>query len=342
MKELNVLAIDIAKSVFHLVLLDRNSRLIWRRKVRRSQLLSVIANQAADVIVMEACGGSHYWARTLSAMGLQVKLLPPQHIKGYLRGQKNDHNDAVAIAEAYLHGRIRAVPVKSLTQQDDQSFHRIRKHLKQEQGDINRQIRGLLMEYGVVFNTGASSFEKRVPSVLEDAENGLTERIRELIFRQYQRYIELGKELDWYDRQLQVQMKQDETKQRLATLPGVGPVLASLLSLWIGDGTQFHCGRDASAAIGLVPKQHTSGDKIKLSGISKQGDKYLRSIVIHGARSVAKAAKHKTDPLSRWINGLVETRGFNKAVVAYANKLMRMAWAIVAHKEVYRAPAVAI
>lgn len=338
MKEHNVLAIDIAKSVFHLVVMSSRGGSVWRRKVRRTQLLSVIANQNIQVIAMEACGGSHYWGRTLSALGYEVKLLPAQHVKGYARGQKNDYNDAVAIAEAYHHGRVRAVPIKSVEQQDEQSFHRIRRHLKQEQGDINRQIRGLLAEYGVMFNTGSSRFEKAIPSVLEDAENGLTDRTRELIFRQYRRYLELSQELDWYERQLKVQATQHEVKRRLATLPGVGPVLASLLALWLGDGGQFRCGRDASAAIGLVPKQHTSGDKVKLSGISKKGDRYLRSVLIHGARSVAKVAKHKDDPLSRWINDLVARRGFNKAVVAYANKMMRMAWALVTRDEVYRAP----
>lgn len=338
MKNHTVLSIDIAKSIFHLVLLCASGRVIWRRKVRRNQLLSTIAKQEVRVIAMEACGGSHYWGRTLSSLGYEVKLLPAQHVKGYARGQKNDYNDAVAIAEAYHHGRVRAVPIKSLEQQDEQSFHRIRRHLKQEQGDINRQIRGLLAEYGVVFNTGSSRFEKAIPSVLEDAENGLTDRIRELIFRQYHRYLELSQELDWYERQLKVQATQHETKRRLATLPGVGPVLASLLALWLGDGGQFSSGRDASAAIGLVPKQHTSGDKVKLSGISKKGDRYLRSILVHGARSVTKAAKHKDDPLSRWINDLVARRGFNKAVVAYANKMMRMAWVIVTRNEVYRVP----
>jgi len=337
MNKHTVLAIDIAKSIFHLVVLDRNGKEQKRRKVRRNKLIDTIVQLDADVIVMEACGGSHHWGRTLSSLKFQVELLPAQHVKSYQRGQKNDYNDALAIAEAYQHGKIRSVPIKSLEQQDEQSFHRIRKFLKQEQGDINRQIRGLLAEYGIVFHQGVSSFQKGVPLVL-DAENGLTERVRELIRRQYHRYIELSEEIEWYDCQLQVQLTKDSVRQRLATIPGVGPVLASLIVMWMGGGLQFSCGREASAAIGIVPRQHTSGDKIKMSGITKKGDKYLRSILIHGARSVVSAASRKTDPLSCWINSLVARRGFNKAVVAYANKMMRMAWAILVREENYRAP----
>ena len=265
MKEHNVIAIDIAKLVFHLVAVTHCGRVLWRRKVRRQQLFNVIVKSGEQyVIAMEACGGSHHWARQLSGLGYRVQLLPPQHIKGYQRGQKSDYNDALAIAEAYQHGRIRMVPVKSLAQQDEQSFHRIRKHLKREQRDINRQIRGLLAEYGVVFKVGPGGLKEGVAMVLEEAENGLTYRIRELIFRQYQRYLALSEEIAWYDRQVLTQVKEDEVKQRLMTIPGVGPLIASLLALWMGDGRQFHCGRDASAAIGLVPRQNTSGDKVRL------------------------------------------------------------------------------
>ena len=336
MNKHTVIGIDLAKNVFHIVILNQDGKQLKRKKPKRSELSDFIARQELTKIALEACGSAHHWARQFKALGHEVDLLPPQHVRGYLRGQKNDYNDASAIAEACLHNRIRPVPLKSIEQQDEQGFHRIRRQLTGERTRLSNQLRGLLSEYGIVIAEGACSVRNKLPEVLEDAENGLTPRMRELLHRQYQRLLELDKELSWYDEQLAKQSKTDEVCQRLMTVPGIGPVVSSALKSWMGDGRQFDRGRDASAALGVVPRQHSSGDKPCLLGISKRGDSYLRSLVIHGARSVVSRAKNKTDPLSLWINGLVAKRGVNKAVVALANKLVRIAWVIIARGETYQ------
>lgn len=334
-----IVGLDLAKNVFHAIELDHRGRLGWRKKFSRSQLKRFFVNHPPITIAMEACASAHYWARLFRGMGHAVKLLPPQHVKGYLRGQKNDYNDARAIAEACHHGSIRPVPIKSVEQQDEQAFHRIRQQRVGEQTRLANQIRGLLGEYGIIVAKGIETFRKALPVILEDAENGLTPRFRELLNRQYYRLLELHDELAWFDLQLREQSSKDLVCRRLSALPGFGPVVSSAVKCWMGDGLQFPRGRAASAALGVVPRQHTSGDKEVLLGISKRGDSYTRSLVIHGARSVVMRAGKKQDPLSCWITHLVETRGFNKAVVALANKLIRMAWVIIARGEDYRAPA---
>jgi transposase len=334
--KLTTIGLDIAKNVFHLVELDEHGKQTHRKKLRRSQIKEFFVQHPVCVIAMEGCAGCHYWAREFKAMGHEVKLLPPQHVKGYLRGQKNDYNDARAIAEACQHGYVRAVAIKGIEQQDEQAFHRARKQLVGEQTRLANQIRGLLGEYGIVFAQGVSRIRREIPFLLEDAENGLSQRFRDLLHRQYQRFIAMDEELAVYDLQLRVQVKEDDVCRRLAELPGFGPVVSSAYKSWLGDGKQFRRGRDASAALGVVPRQHSTGGKEVLLGITKRGDSYVRSLVIHGARSVVIQAGKKTDPLSQWINRLVATRGFNKAVVALANKLIRMAWVIVARGESYR------
>lgn len=334
--KLKTLAIDLAKNTFYLVGFDSDNRPAWRKKLSRRQLESVVARQELSVIAMEACASAHHWARQFRHYGHQVKLLPPQHVKAYLRGQKNDYNDAQAIGEASIHGVIRGVAVKTVEQQDQQAFHRIRRQLKGEQTRLINQLRGLLGEYGLVIAPGIHQASKAIPRILADAENGLTPRLRELVHRQYQRYGALREELAWYDQQLEQAASTDPEVKRLQAVPGFGPVNASVLCAWLGDGTQFSRGRDASAALGLIPRQHSTGGRDRLFGITKRGDSYVRTVIVHGARAVVSRAKGKTDRLSLWINQLVERRGFNKAAIALANKMIRIAWALVARGEGYR------
>ena len=330
------LGLDLAKDIFHLV--DQNGK---RKKLRRSQMLKHFGNLPASHIAMEACGGAHYWSRELQKLGHTTSLLPPQHVKPYARGQKNDYNDAQAILECCQHGKVRTVATKGIEQQDHQSLLRMRALVVSEQTRLCAQIRSLLGEYGIVMPQGKASVKRRLPEILDDTTNQLTPLMRELLQRQYHRLLFILDELTWYDQQMAQQAKQDDDCRRLQELPGFGPVNSYATKAWMGDGLQFQRGRHASAALGVVPRQHTSGDKVKLSGITKRGDSYVRSLVIHGARAVVSHAGKKNDPLSRWIQRLVETRGFNKAVVALANKLIRMAWVILSRKEHYR-PAVAV
>lgn len=331
------IGLDLAKNIFHMVALDQQGKPNQRKKFSRKQLVHYFSNLEPTIVAMEACGSAHYWARQFTQYGHQVSLLPAQHVKAYLRGQKNDYNDALAIVEASVHGAIRSVPVKTIEQQDNQAMHRMRQLRIKEQRSVGNQLRGLLSEYGLIMPQGASHIRKNIPLILADAENGLTVMFRELLHREYQRFVYLDDEIDWFNQQLLKQSKNDEVCKRLIALPGFGPVVSSAVKGWMGNGSQFQRGRDASAALGLVPRQYTSGDKVKLSGITKRGDKYTRSLVVHGARAVVRNAHKKDDPLSRWITRLVVTRGYNKATVALANKLIRMAWVIIAKEETYTA-----
>lgn len=335
MAQNTTVGIDLAKDVFALVALSARGKELWRKTLRRKQLLPWLARQEASTVALEACGGSHYWGRQIRDLGHAVVLLPPQHVKAYQRGQKNDYNDARAIAEACQHGAVRPAPIKSVEQQDEQAFHGIRRSLERDRVRLSNQLRGLLAEHGIVIAKGVSALRKAVPGILEEADNGLTARFRLLLNRQYQRFLQLDEELGWYDQQLTIQAREDDVCRRLDEIPGIGPVVASALKSWMGDGKQFGRGRDASAALGLVPRQHSSGGKDHLYGITKRGDRYIRSLVVHGARAVVARADQKTDALSCWIVRLKATRGFNKATVALANKLVRVAWVIVARHEHY-------
>jgi transposase len=331
-----LIGLDLAKNVFHAVELDGHGKPHWRKRFSRAQLRHHFANHPPAHIAMEACASAHYWARSFIAQGHTVSLFPPKHVKAYLRGQKNDYNDAQAIAEAALHGALRPVPVKTVAQQDEQALHRMRSQCVGERTRVVNQLRGLLAEYGLVIPAGSAAVRQALPVILSDADNGLTDGFRALLHRQYQRLVALDEEAQWYAEQLQRHGEQDEVCRRLQDIPGFGPVVSSAVKCWMGDGRQFGRGRDAAAALGLVPRQCSSADKERLLGITKRGDKYTRTQVINGARSVVIHAARKTDVLSRWINRLVETRGFNKAVVALANKLIRIAWVVIARGECYQ------
>lgn len=336
MAKLTTIGIDLAKNTFALYGLGPRGQCGWKRKVRRKQLLEHLVRLEPCTVALEACGSSHYWARQIRDMGHQVELLPPQHVKGYLRGQKNDYNDAQAIAEASEHGRIRPVPIKGAEQQDEQMLHKLRRGVSTERTRISNQLRGLLAEYGVILPQGIAALRRELPLALGDAENGLTDRARQLLNRQYERFLAVEEELAWYDEQVKRMAKQDETCQRLQAIPGVGEVVASLLKGWMGDGRQFRRGRDAAAALGLIPRQNSTGGKDILLGISKRGDPYMRAQLVHGARAVVARADRKADRLSLWIQRLKAERGFNKATVALANKLVRIAWVIIARGECYQ------
>lgn len=332
--------IDLAKNSFYMLALDEKGTQLWRKKVKRAGLLKFIANLPLSHIVMEACSGAHYWARCFKELNHHVSLLPAQHIKAYLRGQKNDYNDAEAIAEAIaeaaLHNRVRAIPIKTLEQHDIQSTHVIRKKLVADKVRLINQLRGLLSEYGVVLPQGKAAFVREIPALLEDGDNQLTSWLRMLIQRQYSRLLSILEDIAWHEKQIQLAVEQSDTCQRLLTIPGFGPITSSQFSNWIGSGKQFQRGRDVSAALGVVPRQHSTGGKTKLLGITKRGDCALRSNIIQGARAVIIHAHKKHDPLSLWVMEVVNRRGSNKAVVALANKMIRIAWAIVTREQVYQ------
>jgi transposase len=337
MSEITTVGLDLAKQVFHAVGCDARGKVVRKRMLRRAQVRAYFAKLSPCLVGMEACAGAHYWARELTALGHDVKLLPPRFVKAFVRGNKNDYNDALAIAEAVVRPEMRGVAVKTTAQQDLQALHRLRQQCVASRTALGNQLRGLLSEYGVILPRGISSLRRRLPAVLEDAENGLSEVFRQLLAQGYRHLCELDAHIKAYTTQLMTQAQQSAACQRLQTIPGFGPIVASVFHAMVGEGRAYRRGRDVSAALGLVPRQHSSGGKAVLLGISKRGDRYLRSLLVHGARSVVRQAAHKDDRLSCWINRIRAQRGHNKAVVALANKLARIGWAVLRHRSVYQA-----
>lgn len=285
---------------------------------------------------MEACATSHYWGREIQALGHQVKMIPPQHVKAYLRGNKNDYNDAQAIAEATSRPTMRCVAIKTTEQQDIQALHRLRDLAVKQRTALGNQIRGLLAEYGVVIARGHGRLRAALPDLLSESSEAISSMLQALLVEAYDGFRELDQRIARYDAQIKRISAKQPICKLLQSIPGFGPVVASVFYSAVGDGTNYRRGRDVSASLGLVPKQHSSGGKDNLLGISKRGDKHLRYLLVHGARSVVKHAADKDDVLSRWINHLHQTRGYNKAAVALANKLARIGWAVITSGEAYR------
>lgn len=337
--KITTIGLDIAKTVFHLFAVSKTGRLVKKKQLKRKQVLAFMANLEPCLIVMEACGGANYWAREFIALGHQVKLIAPQYVKPFVKGNKNDYNDAEAIAEAAQRPTMRFVPIKSVEQQDVQNFHRQRERIKKERTALANQVRGLLAEYGLVIDKGIRAVSKSLPDILEDAENGLTPLTRELFAELYDELQMLNERFEQCEQRINVINQGNETCQRLDEILGIGPLTATAVYAAAGDGKDFSNGRHFSAWLGLVPGQHSSGGKPTLLGISKRGNAYLRTLFIHGARAVLRYSANKTDRFSRWAQALLERRGHNKACVAVANKIARMAWVILAKGETYRVAA---
>ncbi|HIQ13949.1 MAG TPA: IS110 family transposase [Leucothrix sp.] len=326
---INVIGLDLAKIIFHLIGLDQHGKQVLKKKLRRAQMLAYFANLTPCTIAMEACGTSHYWARELQKLGHHVKLLPAQHVKPFVRGNKNDYNDALGIAEASRIPQMREVSVKTVEQQSIQALQRFRRSAVGDRTALCNQVRGLLAEFGISLNQGVATLRKAIPEILEDAENGLHAIFRDALSLKYQQLCQLDDLIDDLTRAIQKEAKLHHEIKLLQSIPGYGPILSSAFYCVFGDGKGFRKGRDASAAIGVVPRQHSTGGKNVLLGISKKGDKYLRSLMVHGARSLIKHAHKKEDALSCWVTALIERRGKNKATVALANKLTRIGWAVI-------------
>lgn len=336
MNEITTIGLDLAKNVFHVVCCDKDGKIIRKKMLKRSQVSNYFANLAECLVGMEACGSANYWARTLEGLGHQVKLIPPQYVKAFVRGNKNDYNDALAIAEAVTQPEMRFVAIKTPEQQDVQAVYRLRERRIADRTALCNQLRGLLAEYGLVLPKGIAVIRKQLPALLEDAENGLSDRFRRLLAQSYQQLRELDQHINFYTQEMVQESQQSDACQRLQTIPGFGPIVAAVFHSVVGDGKAYRRGRDVSASIGLVPRQHSSGGKEVLLGISKRGDRHLRSLMIHGARAVVIQAATKDDRLSRWINKVRAARGYNKATVALANKMARIGWAVLAHNSVYQ------
>jgi transposase len=337
--KITTLGIDLAKNVFQLHGVDLAGKAILRRELRRAQLMKTIAQLEPCLIGIEACGGAHYWARRFAEHGHQVKMMSPQFVKPYRKSDKNDRNDAEAICEAVTRPSMRFVAVKSVEQQDMLTLHRVREGLMKERVALINRIRGLLSEYGIVIAKNVCNLRCELPGILEDAENELTVIARQIFHELYEDLGAREERIAQLERSIRALGSQHEVMHRLETIPGVGYLTATAMFATVGDARQYQNGRQLAASIGLVPRQSSSGGRQRLLGITKRGDKYLRKLLVHGARSITTRAERKPQPQDQWLNDLRGRRGKFRSYVAQANKTARIAWAIMARGEVYRAPA---
>ena len=328
---------DIAKSVFHVHAVDRHESTQWQAKLKRNEWLDALSERLAPgaEIGMEACASAHHWARELQKRGYWVKLIAAQFVKPYVKSNKNDAVDAEAICEAMSRPGMRFVAVKSVAQQDTQAAHRIREELVGQRTAKANQIRGLVGEYGIVAPVGIQQLRRALPQWLENAENGLTDEFRALLADLVEDLRYLDDRIEGLTERISRCVDRDPVARRLLELRGVGPLTASALAGALGDGKTFTKGRDFAASVGLTPRQHSTGGKDRLLGISKRGDSYLRKLLIHGARAVLRYAKNRNDGLSQWLNDLSARKHANVVAVALANKTARVAWAIVHNDTVY-------
>lgn len=334
-----VLGIDLAKKSFQLHGVGKEGNIVLKKKISRTKLSAFIANLSPCLIGVEACGGAHHWVRVFSEMGHTVRMMAPQFVKPYVKSNKNDAVDAEAICEAVQRPNMRFVPVKTIEQQDIQSLHRIRSQLVGRRTAQGNQIRGLLLEYGITIPKGIGHIRKEIPAILEDAENSLSTLFREALDMLYREMVHIDEQISELELKLKRVCAQRKDCQRLLAIPGIGLLSATALVAAIGDIAAFKNGRELAAWLGLVPRQYSTGGKPTLMGISKRGDRYLRTLLIHGGRSVVRVATKHQDKRNQWISALKQRRGENISAVAVANKNARIAWALLSKKENYHAVA---
>jgi transposase len=338
--KITTIGLDLAKNVFQIHGVDEHGKKVLNKQLKREQLAAFFVQLPPCLIGMEACGSAHHWARKLSAYGHTVRLMAPQFVKPYVKGNKTDAADAEAICEAVARPNMRFVAIKSVEQQAVLSLHRVRQGFVKARTAQANQIRGLLAEFGLIIPQGIASIARRVPELIEDAGNELSGSVRLLIQRLVVHLQALDRQVNELELQIKAWHRTSQTSRRLEQIPGIGPITASALLASVGDAKNFANGRQLAAWLGLVPKQHSSGGKPTLLGISKRGDSYLRTLLIHGARSVIIAAQKRAGvgtSVGGWLNALLLRRNPNVAAVALANKNARIVWALLAHEREFRA-----
>ena len=328
---ITTVGIDLAKNVFQVHGIDEHGKAVLKKQLRRDQMATLFVNLPPCLIGMEACGSAHHWARKLLSFGHTVRLMATQFVKPYVKTNKNDAADAEAICEAVGRPNMRYVPMKNIEQQAVLALHRVRQGFVRARTAQANQIRGLLGEFGLIVPQGIGYIATRVPELIEDGANELPGAFRMLVQRLLDHLKELDRQVDELEAKIQAWHRGNDLSRKLAQVPGIGPITASALVASIGDAKNFESGRQVAAWLGLVPRQHSSGGKSNLLGMSKRGDTYLRTLLIHGARSVIYRVTQKADACSSWIGAVVNRRNTNVAAVALANKNARIVWALLAH-----------
>ncbi|XAG70582.1 IS110 family transposase [bacterium 19CA06SA08-2] len=331
------IGIDLAKAIFQIHGVNEHGKCLFNKPLKRAQMISFFANLPPCLIGMEACSSAHYWANKLQGLGHTVKLMAPQFVKPYVKTNKNDAADAEAICEAVGRPNMRFVPMKSSEQLAVLALHRARQGFVKARTAQANQLRGLLAEHGIIIPKGIAHIGKHLPEILEECENGLPGTFRQLLERLGDHLKALDRQVQELEVQLQSWHRENVASKKLAQIPGIGPITASALIASVGDAKNFKNGRQLAAWLGLVPRQHSSGGKQTLLGISKRGDSYLRTLLIHGARAVLRVAERKAQHADSWLAGVMGRRNHNVAAVALANKNARIVWALLAQEREYKA-----
>ena len=325
-----------AKTVLQVHGVDRYGKVGLRKQLKRKGVVSFFANLEPCLIGMEACGSAHYWARKFSEFGHTVRLMAPQFVKAYVKTNKSDRNDAEAICEAVGRPNMRFVPVKTAPMQAVLAVHRARQGFVRARTAQANQIRGLLAEFGIVIPKGIWHIPKRLPEILEDGENGLPGMMRELLQRLGENLKDMERQVGELERQIMLWHRDSEPSRKLEAIAGIGPITASAFVATVGDAKSFKNARQVPAWLGMVPRHEGTGGKVMLGGISKRGDVYLRTLLIHGARAVIAHSESKPDQADAWLKKLLARRNKNVATVALAAKNARIAWALLAHQRSYQ------
>ncbi len=335
--QIRSVGIDLGKTTFHLVALGDDSKVLLKKKFTQKQLIAFTANLQTSLIGMEACSGAHFMGRVLRAQGHDVKLIPAQFVKPFVKSNKNDFLDAEAIAEAVDRKNMRFVPIKTDDQLDLQALHRVRDRLIARRTSVINQLRAFLLERGMTFARTPAKLKVAMPEILENADANLTPRMRNLISLLWSEWKDLEQQIVTVNAEVEQIASSDAACLRLRQIPGIGPLIATAIVAAIGNGAAFHKGREFSSWLGLVPRQHSTGGKARLLGISKRGNSYLRKILIHGARSAVVRMKRERAPFGAWLDALQTRAPLNVVVTATANKLARIAWAVLSTGKEYRA-----
>lgn len=326
--------IDLAKNVFQVHGVNETGHKVLAKQLRRDKVVEFFARLEPCLIGMEACGSAHFWARKLQALGHTVRLISPQFVKPYVKANKNDAADAEAICEAVQRPNMRFVPIKNVEQQAILAVHRARQGFVKARTAQANQIRGLLAEFGLILPVGMAAVRQHVPALLDANRETLPGVFQNLVVRLLESLKELDRQVGELELEIQRWHRAHEASRRLEKIPGIGPITASALVASVGDARQFRNGRQLAAWLGLVPKQHSTGGRANLLGISKRGDTYLRTLLIHGARAVILSAANKVG--DSWLHSLLGRRNKNVATVALANKNARRVWALLAYDREFR------
>jgi transposase len=340
--QIAVLGIDLGKNICSAAGLDGAGHVVLRRRMHRDNVVRLASELPTCVVAMEACCGAHHLGRLLNGMGHQVRLMSPEYVRPYVKAHKNDDRDAEAIAEAATRPTMRFVELKSAEQLDMQSLHRVRDRLVGERTALINQVRALLMERGIVAPQGRRKFEQQLAVILESNDVRLSPRIQSLIVDMRAEWTALDRRITAFDDEFASQAKSDDVARRLASIPGIGVLNATALAAAVGNAATFARGRDLAAWLGLVPRQMTTGGRPHLLGISKRGNKYLRKLLVHGARAALPSLSASATPLGRWLSSLSQRAHRNTVTVALANKLARIVWAVLRHGGTYNATAVTV